>query len=134
MAEKEKCEHIEGKETRRAARASRFSPFGGTDAPVSKRKDGAGRDLAGPPAKKSRVVHYGPSTTTVPGFGTARQLLRSVPDADEDWSEEEEEEDDELTLESEVDVEEGIIDDEDDDDDDYDDDGLEDDDYDELAD
>lgn len=98
---------------------------------MSKRKDGAARDLAGPPTKKSKVLHYGPSTTTVPGFGTGRQLLRSVPDADEDWSEEE---DDELALESEVDVEEGIIDGDDDDDDDYDDDGLEDNDYDELAD
>lgn len=120
-----------GKETRRAARASRLTPVGGTDAPASKRKDGAGRDLAEPPTKKSRVVHYGPMTTTVPGFSTGRQVLRSMPDAGEDWSEDDsEEDDDELSLESEVDVEEGII---DDDDDEFDD-SLEDDDYDELAD
>lgn len=93
-----------------------------------------------PSAKKSRVVHYGPSTTTVPGFATGHQVLRSVPDAGEDWGEDEDdvdvdEDDDELTLDSEVDVEEGIIDDDDDDDDDEEfDDGLEDDDYDELAD
>lgn len=109
---------------------------------MSKRKDSGSQDLTEPPAKKSRVVHHGPSTTTVPGFATGRQVLRSVPDTDEDWGEEEEEDDDdddedddddddELALESEVDVEEGII--------DYDDDdeigtGLEDDDYDELAD
>lgn len=119
-----------GVEPRRAARASRLSSGSGTDAPVSKRKDGAGQDLTEPPSKKSKVVHHGPSTTTVPGFSTGRQVLSSVPDAGEDWGDEDDE--DELSLESEIDVEEGIID-YDEDDDEFDD-GLEDDDYDELAD
>lgn len=98
--------------------------------------------MAERPAKKSRVVHHGPSTTTVRGFSTGGQVLRSVPDAGEDWGEEddEDEDEDELALGSEVDVEEGIIDDDDDDfddddnDDDFEDDDDDDDDQDELAD
>lgn len=126
--------HSTGVEPRRAARASRLSSGSGTDAPVSKRKDGAGQDLTEPPSKKSKVVHYGPSTTTVPGFATGRQAFGGVPDAGEDWGDEDDE--DEFSLESEIDVEEGIID-YDEDDDEFDD-GLEDDEdddyYDELAD
>lgn len=121
---------------RRAASASRFSSSSGTYAPVSKRKDGVGQDLTEPPSKKSKVVHYGPSTTTVPGFATGRQVFGGVPDAGEDWGDEDDE--GEFSLESEIDVEEGIIDYDEDDDDEFDD-GLEDDDdddddYDELAD
>lgn len=119
---------------RRAARASRLSSGSGTYAPVSKRKDGAGQDLTEPPSKKSKVAHHGPSTTTLPGFATGRQVFGGVPDAGEDWGDEDDE--GEFSLESEIDVEEGIIDYDEDDDDEFDD-GLEDDDdddYDELAD
>lgn len=98
--------------TRRAAsRASRPSLPGGE-----------------PPAKKSRTVHHDPSTTTVPGFATGRQVFGGVQDAGEDWSEEEDDEENEFALESDVDVEDEIIDDEDFDD------GIEDDDYGEPAD
>lgn len=100
-----------GVKGRAASRASRHSP--------------AGEE---PPAKRHRSAHHGPSTTTIPGFSTGRQVFRRVQDAGEDWDEEEDDEEEESTLGSDEDVEDEIIDDEDLDDD------LEGDDDDELVD